>query len=75
MSVAVSQPSRPGRPASARESLGDTMAIARAQSVENRQGRRRVRQEARDALGVALFSAAASSALALAILLVVTLVG
>ena len=36
---------------------------------------RRVRQEARDALAVFAFSAAASSALALAITLVVTLVG
>lgn len=36
---------------------------------------RRVRQEARDALAVFTFSAAASSALALAITLVVTLVG
>jgi hypothetical protein len=38
-------------------------------------GRRRVREEAGDALAVVAFSAAASSALALAILLVVTLVG
>jgi hypothetical protein len=36
---------------------------------------RRVRQEARDALAVVAFSAGASCALALAILLVVTLVG
>lgn len=36
---------------------------------------RRVRQEARDALAVFAFSAAASSALALGITLVVTLVG
>jgi hypothetical protein len=36
---------------------------------------RRVRQEARDALAVFAFSAAASSALAIAITLVVTLVG
>ena len=38
-------------------------------------GRRRVREEAGDALAVFAFSAAASSALALAIMLIVTLVG
>ena len=38
-------------------------------------GRRRVREEAGDALAVFVFSAAASSALAIAITLVVTLVG
>jgi hypothetical protein len=37
--------------------------------------RRRVRQEARDALAVALFSAGASVALALTITLLLTLVG
>jgi hypothetical protein len=56
----------------------DTMSIA----ISNQQpdgpratGRRRVREEAGDALAVFAFSAAASSALALAITLVVTLVG
>ena len=44
-------------------------------SVNRPRGPRRVRQEAGDALAVFAFSAAASSALALAITLVVTLVG
>ena len=39
------------------------------------EARRRVRQEARDALAVFTFSAAASCALAIAITLVVTLAG
>lgn len=91
MSVAVSQPAgqssrrpprrAPGqrtgrlRPAPARESLGDTIALARARSLENRRCDRRVRQEARDALAVVLFSAAASTSLAVVLTLVLTHAG
>jgi GH24 family phage-related lysozyme (muramidase) len=67
MSVAVSQP--------ARESLNHTIAMARARAVENRRCDRRVRQEARDALAVVMFSAGASTVLALLITLLVTLAG
>ncbi|HET6563190.1 MAG TPA: hypothetical protein VFG72_15055 [Marmoricola sp.] len=79
MSVAVSQPARQpvgrSRPAPTRESLGDTIALARARSLENRRCGRRVRQEARDALGVVLFSAAASTTLAVVLTLVLAHAG
>lgn len=79
MSVAVSQPPRKpvgrSRSASQRGSLGDTVALARAHSLANRRCGRRVRQEARDALGVVLFSAAASTTLALVLTLVLTHAG
>ncbi len=48
------------------------MSVAVSHSPDSR---RRVRQEARDAIAVFAFSAGASSALALVITLVVTLVG
>ena len=48
---------------------------ARAASEENRRCSRRVRYEARDVAGVVLFSAGASTALAVVITLVLTLVG
>jgi GH24 family phage-related lysozyme (muramidase) len=67
MSVAVSQPSR--------EPLHHGLAAARAEAVENRRCNRRVRQEARDALAVVVFSAGASTVLALAITFLVTLAG
>jgi hypothetical protein len=67
MSVAVSQPPQ--------EPLNHTIAIARARAVENRRSERRVRQEAGDALAVVLFSAGASTVLALVITLLVTLTG
>ena len=66
MSVTVSQPLR--------EPL-HTIAVARAQAVENRRCNRRVRQEVRDALAVVAFSAGASTVLAVAITLLVTLAG
>ena len=75
MSVAVSQSTRQRRPAPARESLGDTIALARAHSLENRRCGRRVRQEARDALGVVLFSAVASTTLAVVLTLVLAHAG
>ena len=79
MSVAVSQPTsdraRRSSPAARRESLGDTIALARARSLENRRCGRRVRQEAKDALGVVLFSAAASTTVALVLTLVLTHAG
>ena len=75
MSVAVTDGSQDTRRSPVRRSLGGTIARARAQSLANRQCARRVRQEARDAVAVVLFSATASTALALAITLVVTLVG
>jgi hypothetical protein len=75
MSVTVSSPSREHRRAPARESLGDTIALARARSLENRRCGRRVRQEARDALAVVLFSAAASTAVAVVLTLVLAQAG
>ena len=75
MSVAVSQPSGHRHPAPARESLGDTIALARARSLENRRCDRRVRHEARDAIAVVLFSAAASTSLAVLITLVLAHAG
>ena len=68
MSIAVDQP--PRRTPSAQGGAGRTRAgwseaveLARAESLENRSCARRVRYEARDALGVVLFSAAASTLL------------
>ena len=52
-----------------------TTALAQKRSIDNRRSNRRVRQEARDALAVVAFSATASTLLALAITLVVTLAG
>ena len=52
-----------------------SVALGREHPVKNRRGNRRVRQEARDALAVVAFSATASTLLALAITLVVTLAG
>jgi len=51
------------------------MSVAIGNHHQDTPRRRRVRQEARDALAVVAFSAGASCALALAITLVVTLVG
>ncbi len=67
MSVTVSQQPR--------EPLNHTIAVSRAQALENRRCNRRVRQEARDALAVVVFSAGASTVLAVAITLLVTLAG
>jgi hypothetical protein len=50
-------------------------AVGSAPQVPVEPPRRRVRQEARDALAVVAFSAGASTALALVILLVMTMVG
>jgi hypothetical protein len=48
----------------ARASWAATIDLARAESLENRRCSRRVRHEARDALGVVLFSAGASTLVA-----------
>jgi len=85
MSVAVShrvRPStRPARPrpdaeaASALAAWRASVDAARAASEENRRCSRRVRYEARDAAGVILFSAAASTGLAVILTFVLALVG
>ena len=49
--------------------------VVRSGARENRRCQRRVRQEACDALAVVAFSAAASTVLALAFTLIITLVG
>jgi hypothetical protein len=64
MSIAV--------PHTRRESLGETVAQARAQAVDNRRPARRVRHEVRDGLAVVAFSASASTALAGVITVLVT---
>jgi hypothetical protein len=71
MSIAVEQP--PRRPSKRGVSAGghqdrragwsEAIELARAESLQNRSCARRVRYEARDALGVVLFSAAASTLL------------
>jgi hypothetical protein len=45
----------------------ESVELARAESLENRSCARRVRYEARDALGVVLFSAAASTLLSVVV--------
>lgn len=49
------------------ESWSETLEHARAASWENRRCPRRVRYEARDALGVVLFSATASTLLSIVV--------
>jgi hypothetical protein len=75
MSVAVSQHRR----AAGRERGGAGVRPAtrdlRAAALENRRCARRVRHEARDALGVVAFSAAASTGLTLLLTLLVALAG
>jgi hypothetical protein len=46
-----------------RSGWAEAVELARAESLENRRCSRRVRYEARDALGVVLFSAGASTLL------------
>ena len=53
----------------------DSVEAAREASEANRRCSRRVRYEARDAVGVVLFSAGASTGLAVLITLVLALVG
>ena len=58
-------PSRSGRRGDRGAASGwaEAVDLARAESLENRRCSRRVRYEARDALGVVLFSAGASTLL------------
>lgn len=74
MSVALPHTHR-DRARSVAGTLGDAVTVARAQSLENRRCTRRVRHEVRDGLGVILFSAAASTALAVLLTLVLALAG
>lgn len=67
MSVAVTQRRR--------ESLSDTVARARMQSLANRRCPRRVRQEVRDGMAVVVFSAAASTGLAVVLTLLAAVLG
>ena len=60
---------------SALEAWRDSVDAAREVSEANRRCSRRVRYEARDAVGVVLFSAGASTGLAVLITLVLALVG
>jgi hypothetical protein len=60
---------------SALEAWRDSVEAAREASEANRRCSRRVRYEARDAVGVVLFSAGASTGLAVLITLVLALVG
>ena len=53
----------------------DSIAAAREASIENRRCPRRVRHEARDVAGVVLFSAGASTGLAVLVTLLLALVG
>lgn len=75
MSIAVDQhPRRSRKPATRAKAAGErragwseTVELARAESLENRSCTRRVRHEAKDALGVVLFSAAASTLLSIVV--------
>jgi hypothetical protein len=72
MSIAVEQSSRRTPSQGRGEDRGrgrwsETVELARAESLENRSCTRRVRYEARDALGVVLFSAAASTLLSVVV--------
>ena len=53
----------------------ESVAVARAESWENRRCPRRVRHEVRDGLAVAAFSAAASTAVAAALTFLLSLAG
>jgi hypothetical protein len=84
MSVAVSHRVQPDtrrlrRPPTDRESAveawRESVEAAREASEANRRCSRRVRYEARDAVGVVLFSAGASTGLAVVITLLLALVG
>jgi len=67
---------RADRPASALDAWrAASVEAAREASIANRRCSRRVRYEARDAVGVVLFSAGASTGLAVVITLVLALVG
>ena len=60
---------------SALEAWRDSVEAAREASEANRRCSRRVRYEARDAVGVVLFSAGASTGVALAIVLLTRVAG
>lgn len=75
MSATVPATSPAERSAARPPSWRESVAVARAESWENRRCPRRVRHEVRDGLAVAAFSAAASTVVAVAITFLLALAG